>query len=440
MLRKNSFWLQNNFSKSHSLLSTLLSLLFLLSFSLLLFGQNKDELKRRYYELGKTYAYAKQYDSANVYLEKAVELDPGFLEARSFRVRNYGYQNQTDAAVVEAKEVLRQDKSFVPVYLALTDVYIWANQPENALNAAKNGIFFSPSEIELLEKKATLEYQLGMKEESLKSSETLLYYDGANKTGLALYNRLKKEIKKNHVGIVYNLDAYDNILGNANALSYYYTRDAKKGPWTIRVNQAIRRGKTGLQLEGDWYPKLSSRTYMYLNAGLSGSNLWPGLRLGAEVYRDLNKGWEGSLGLRYLYFNASAQPVLATAQLGRYFGNNWLSGRVFFSFDNRPKTGKSLVILYRRYLSSPRQWLGLIAATGYVPDNQVNLANTPLDAQTGAPVYFLRTKRIGVTLQQPMGPKWWFRFTIGVGEQENANQPLVFDSFLWGSIQLDYNF
>ena len=45
-----------------------------------------------------------------------------------------------------------------------------------------------------------------------------------------------------------------------------------------RVNVANRFGTTGTQVEADAYPRLGSGRYMYLNAGYSGSGIYPGER------------------------------------------------------------------------------------------------------------------------------------------------------------------
>ncbi len=394
----------------------------------------------QYLDIAREQAYKKQYDSAAVMLGKAIAIDPNYLPARTFRVRNLGYQEKTEEAVTEAQNVLKINREYIPAYIALTDVYLWAAQYNNALASATNGLFYEDFNLELLQKKAEVEFKLGRFMDCRETTRKLLRYDATNTVGLDLQEKLKKEIRENHVGVVYNLDSYENILGNANALSFYYMRDAKAGPWTLRVNQAIRAGRSGLQFEGDWYPKISRKSYLYLNGGISTSSLFPLFRAGGEIYTDIGKGWEVSAGFRYLFFNSNAQPLLLTGQAGKYWGNNYISGRLFLAFDSQaPKTTRSFVFLYRRYLSSARQWLGLIAATGFIPDNRALASGSALD-DTGVPVYFATTRRIGVSWQQPLGKAWWFRLTVGAGEQEDLNTPVVFDSFLWGSIQLDYSF
>ncbi|TXC82150.1 YaiO family outer membrane beta-barrel protein [Luteibaculum oceani] len=432
----------SSISKSWNLTVGLTLCFIILALTGLKAQDGKDRLANRYFEISKTYAYAKTYDSAFVYLNRALNLSPSNLEMRTFKARLHGFTGNFDEGIEVAKGVLRDDHRYVPAYLCLSDLFIWADNKPQALNTVKNGLYFSASNVELLEKKALLEYELGQAAESAETAEKLLYYDPSNDTGQKLRSSLKKEIKRNDAGIIYNLDSYENILGNANALSYYYTRKTGTGPLTIRLNQAIRQGKTGFQLEADWYPRLTKRSYLYLNAGFSASDLFPPLRLGAEYYYNFEKAWEGSIGFRYLQFNQEIRPVLLTGQLGKYFGSNWISGRMFLGFTGVPKVTRSYVFLFRHYYKNPEQWLGLTVAFGFVPEIGTfqNTTNIGIDPESGLPIYLNRTRRIGVSYQQPFNKSWWARLTIGAGQQEMQDFPGIYDDFFWGSIQINHSF
>ena len=434
MLRKNSCkW------PIRSLLITF-CLLVLPSISTNLNAQEKagENLRNLYLETARTEAYNKKYNEALQNLDKALAIDPYFLEAKTYKARVLGFAERYEDGIALAKDVLRQDRQYIPAYICLGDLYYCSKQPRESLTAVSNGLYYNNSNIQLLEKKADLEYQLGLMKESAETTSSLLYYDPTNEKGLELKGLLKKEIKKHNVGVVYNFDSYTNILGNANALSYYYTKESASGPWTIRLNQAIRRGQVGFQVEADWYPRISKRSYLYLNMGFSGSDLFPQTRAGAELFHNLGKGWEGSLGFRYLKFNQNVKPVLLTAQLGKYWGNNWASLRGYIGFDDSPGTTRSMVFLYRRYLKSENNWIGLIMATGYLPDlNGVQNAAFEFNSRN---FQFLKTRRFGVTYQHEFNKAWWARFAIGVGQTENELPVNTFRSFVWGSIQLNYRF
>lgn len=399
-----------------------------------------QDLKAQYLSSAQSKSYDKQYGEALDLLEKALSLDKNFLEAKTFKARILGFQKNYEAGINEAKEVLRLDRNYIPAYITLADLFYWDNRTEEALNTVNNGLYFAKSNLELLEKKADYEYKLGRYEDAAETTQTLLYYDPTNETGVNLKKLLKKEILKNNVGVIYNFDSYGNILGNANALSFYYTRDADRGPWTIRLNEAIRNNQVGFQIEGDWYPRISKKSYLFLNLGFSGSPLFPSTRAGIELFHNLGQGWEGSIGLRYLRFTQDIRPVLLTASLGKYWKNNWASIRTFISYDQGPDNTTAYILQYRRYFSSKDHWVGLLAAFGYIPELNGVTSTNNLDTQTAGNIQFFNTRRFGIMYQHVFNKKWWARFAIGVGQAENERPTGTFTTFPWGSIQINHKF
>jgi YaiO family outer membrane protein len=143
----------------------------------------------------------------------------------------------------------------------------------------------------------------------------------------------------------------------------------RKGSVIGRVNYANRFATNGMQVEADAYPRLSARTYAYLNAGYSDAAIFPKWRVGGELFSTFPSAWEGSVGFRQLRFGGP--PVtLVTGSLGKYVGNYWASVRPYFRFQ-RKGTSTSVGITARRYFADGDHFVGFRAGYGTTPSDQI---------------------------------------------------------------------
>lgn len=172
------------------------------------------------------------------------------------------------------------------------------------------------------------------------------------------------------------------------ALSYEHTRFARDlDPWhltslelsrrsgggtlILRGTTARRFGTNGTQVEVDAYPRLGQGVYGYLNAGYSGTELFPEWRYGAELFVTVGQGVELSAGGRRLEFDAE-RVDLYTGSAGLYRGNYYLAARSFFS----PRTDGtvSASLMARRYLRDAEEYLTLRVGGGSAPADDVTRA------------------------------------------------------------------
>ena len=200
---------------------------------------------------------------------------------------------------------------------------------------------------------------------------------------------------------------------------------AKTGRGTLvaRVNQAERFGRSGLQVEADAYPRLTRRLYAYLNAGVSGAEIFPERRLGGELYASLPRAVEASLGARRLEFTQT-DVTIYTGSLGKYAGNYYVSARPYVT-PRDDGTSVSGTLLVRRYFSSAQSYATLVAGAGRAP------TDSPLEFELGR----TQSYRLGLygktPLRERLGVRWafgWeheeitvtrdrFRFNVGVGAE-----------------------
>ena len=154
-----------------------------------------------------------------------------------------------------------------------------------------------------------------------------------------------------------------------------------KGSLHLRLNYAYRFEEDALQVESDWYPKLSEKSYAYLNYGYSESTLFPTHRAGLEYFTNLPRSWEASLGGRYLSFKENKVSIL-TASGGYYYGNYYSSLRGFLVPKSEGKPGFSASFRTRRYLKTAFQYLDLEMGGGYDTNFQQQFLNGSLASQT----------------------------------------------------------
>ncbi|MBA2688169.1 MAG: YaiO family outer membrane beta-barrel protein [Gemmatimonadaceae bacterium] len=142
-----------------------------------------------------------------------------------------------------------------------------------------------------------------------------------------------------------------------------------RGSLVGRLNFANRFSTSGVQVEMDAYPRLSKSTYAYLNAGYSAADIFPTWRAGGELYGNLPRGWEASIGFRHLRFGGP--PVtLFTGTVARYIGNYWISARPFVRFKDSG-TSASAGLTARRYFADGDHYFGATLSYGSSPSDRV---------------------------------------------------------------------
>lgn len=150
-----------------------------------------------------------------------------------------------------------------------------------------------------------------------------------------------------------------------------YKRKASFGALIGRINYANRFGENGLQFEAEAYPAYSKKVYSYVAIGYSSSlPVFPKFRAGYSVYVNMNKGWEGEAGVRYLYFDENVW--IGTLGLSKYVGSWLLNGKAYLS-GKTSSVDQSYFFTARRYFSNEKDYAWLQLGTGVSPDEVRNI-------------------------------------------------------------------
>lgn len=193
--------------------------------------------------------------------------------------------------------------------------------------------------------------------------------------------------KKNVAAFGLTYDHYGEGLEDWQKMYLEYRRITSNGPLIGRLNIGHRFEITDYQGEIDYWPEFSDNWYGYLNIGGSSGDLFPEFRAGAELYRALPKGFEASLGFRYLKFSEDDVTIF-TGSLSKYIGNWLLIGRPYFTPQDSG-ISSSLTLQARRYLGNPETFASLMAGFGFSPDER-RFLDGQMDNR------FLKSRYIGV--------------------------------------------
>jgi YaiO family outer membrane protein len=305
---------------------------------------------------------------------------PDSVEVRVFLGRLHAWDGEYD----EAREVLAAALALEPTDLearrASIDVELWSEDPERALALADLGLAIHPAEPTLGARRARALSALGRDAEAAAAARYAMEHDPENRDTRRLYRRMLERTERNEVQAVYELEAFDDETDAWQALSLSWSRDHAWGSLTGRVNQARRFEENGTQFELDAWPDVSETTYAYVNVGASSGELFPELRLGAELFWGFAEGWEASAGARWLDFG-DGDVTIYTGSVARYLGEFWVGVRPTYSTktDGRSFSGRLFV---RRFFNGRHEYTELSAGQGAGTDRSLVADPADLDSSS----------------------------------------------------------
>lgn len=368
--------------------------------------------------------------------EKARELcrliltaKPGYHDVRVLMARTYAWDRQYKEAREELQKVLDQKPGSHDAVNALIDTEFWAQNYFEAITVCNKGLEYFPGDEEYLIKKAKALEKLEQYEEALQVLELVIKgpqpdAEGSvtsgepgtpkepNPEALKMIGRIKLAMIKNEAGIGYNLDIFDEIYDPRHLVYSELKRRTKIGTVIGRASYADRFGRKGFQYELDAYPKITKGMYAYLNFGVSGSALFPKYRAGVELHKKLKRGFEASLGMRYMAFSSS-NIAIYTGSIGKYYKDYWFSLRPFIT----PKgngVSNSFNVFIRRYLKDADHYITLMLGTGFSPEDKNNFT---------AETFMLRSQKAGVEYNQLFEKRFTLKGGVTLERQELSFRP-----------------
>lgn len=290
--------------------------------------------------------------------------------------RTYAWDGKYDSTRFILNEVLARNPDSMEALDAFADVEYWSENYAKAIEYCDLALKKDLTNEDFLFKKARILHSSEKYGDAVNTLEALIQMNPTNAEALKKLQEYRLDVMKNRIKLNYTIDHFDKSFNRDpwQVVSLSYGRKTKLGSVIARVNMAKRFGDTGFQYEIDAYPKISENNYGYLNYGFSQSSVFPDHRFGAEIFHSFPKAFEGSLGMRTLFFGSS-DVTIYTGSVGKYISNYWISLR---SYVTPGTTGTSVSgqLQMRRYFSDPENYIGLRLGYGVSPDDNRNLIDS----------------------------------------------------------------
>ncbi len=375
-------------------------------------AQEQDDPDRRFRE-AQTSAFAGEYARARELCRGILAANPLHHDARVLLARTHAWEQHYDSARSELKAVLLHRPEHADALSALADVERWSGNPRAALRLVERALQHSAGSPPLLLQRAQILVQLEEYPRAAAALQHLLHGSG----NMPEARRLLESLDPQWV---------HRAMLRLGANAEVFRRTTPYGPWhlghvslshlfgfgllELRMRYASRDfgagARDGLQVELDGYPRLSGDSYLFVNAGYSGREVFPRTRLGLEYFAVLTGPLEGSLGFRYYDFRLE-RPVQGTLSGALSLGQYWCSLRGYITSRESRLYGTG-VIQVRRYFSSAHSFAALTLAAG----------SSPLDAGTYSEVQRLSTVRVGLEGQMFFDRRTGLRLELAYEREE----------------------
>ena len=355
-------------------------------------------------------AFEGKWSDAKEALNELLDHYPEYTDAKILMGKIDSWNGNYDDARRNFNRITSIKKEEKDAWLAAIKNEIYANNLNIALGLANKALHF-------------------LKEDNEVSAIRNQIIEDLNRV-VPIQEKLKtenREVKtKNRIAISSDLEVFDVVFDPMYQATLEYQRQTKFGKILPRITYAQRFEETGTQFELDGYPILSKTFHGYFNYGFSNSILFPRHRAGVEIYAELPKAYEVSLGVRHVRFDESNASIF-TGSFGLYRGNYYVSARPYISARNDGQVGWAGTLLARKYGRDGNNFIGCRASYGF--DSELNqfIVDGVLLSETQL---FLESQQFQFEYQFS-NPQSTNIYTLNAGVRR---QELQFDSgsFFWG--------
>ncbi len=344
---------------------------------------------------------------------RILEESHDYHDVRILIARTYSWDEQYSDARRELEYVLKSVPNHKDALSALIDTNIWADNPTQAVEVAVIATRFYPSDEELNLKKARAHIS---NDDERQAHAVLDIVDGFNPSSAPsreLRRSLIRSGQRYTLTAAHTQDWFTDVFDPAGKSHFQIGRRTRYGSVISRINYSNRFDTQGIQPEIDFYPSLVNGWYGYLNVGYSTSTLFPNFRFGAELYKNMPKGFEASAGVRYLNF-VNGSVIIYTGSLSKYWRSWYFSARPFFT-PSSFGVSQSLNLTARHYFNGPRNYITLTSGFGFSPEER-------RFQDVSGDVFLVKSQHIGLN-----GFKALRYDTAIFGGVDISNQELSFD-------------
>ncbi|NNJ89298.1 MAG: YaiO family outer membrane beta-barrel protein [Eudoraea sp.] len=332
---------------------------------------------------------------------------PDYTDVRSLLAKTYSWDGNYEEARKQFNRITSEERQHKEVWIAAIRNEMFAENFYLALGLTNKALLYLSQEKDLVQLRSEILKKLeGITESPVKA---------------AAKDKIVEDKKyKNTVALFSSTDVFDVVYDPMFYTGLEFIHETSLGKIIPRINYSNRFDIDGIQYEIDLYPKFSKSVYAYLNYGYSKSEKYPTHRFGGDLYANLPKGIEASLGARYLSFTES-NVTIYTGSIGLYKGNYYLSLRPYVTPRNNNTTGLSGILMARKYLKDANNYIGFSGGMGFMPEFRQFLANSKLIAET---VLFVESQQLMLEYQFSFkGNPSLYRANLGMTRQELVFAP-----------------
>ena len=314
----------------------------------------------------RTLAFEGKKEESIVLLNQIVEKYPNYVDVRMFLANVYTWNKQYNKAREVYEYLISKDEKNKEYWTGIIKNEYYADNLVKAMTYCFQGLNVYPLDPEITILKAKVQNAQSKPFEALKTTKDYLKENPKDSLVKAYQSSLKNDIATNTISISTGLDVFSDVFDPMRYYYLSYAKETNKGTVVARYNLNKKFETYGSQFEIDAYPSLGKGMYAYLNLGYSKSFIFPDWRYGAQIYRNLPKAFDASIGFRTLRFGKNNVNIY-TGSLGKYFGNSY----VFFvpylipSDEGWSKSGS---FTYRKYGANEDQYFGIRVSAGFSPE------------------------------------------------------------------------
>ena len=335
------------------------------------------------YRTARSLAFEGKRDAARDSLRLILKAYPGYTDVHTLLAKTYSWDGNFEEARKHFNRITSEDRKNREAWEATINNEVYSENYSTALGLTNKALLYLKEDEKLLALKAELERKIEAA------------YSDSGTTMAMKETKTEKAVYKNTVAFYSAADLFDVVYDPMYYSGIEFIHETKFGKIIPRINYSNRFDIDGIQYEIDLYPKLSKMFYGYLNYGYSMADTYPSHRMGAELYANLPKSIEASVGMRYLNF-VDSQVSIYTGSVGIYRGNHYFSLRPYVTPRNNNTMGISGMLTARKYLKDANNYIGLNGGMGFMPEFRQFLANSTLIAET---VLFVASQQVQLEYQ-----------------------------------------
>jgi len=323
-------------------------------------------------------ANAGNWKLARTYCRHILENDPDHFEASLLMAHTFAFENKFDSARIISAKLHNVNQKNYDLLDLMVNIEIWNRKYKAGLLQVEQALAAWPDDENFLFKKAKIQYLSKDYQDAMKTLDELLEINPDHEEG----NALKKDILENHRyrDYVFVEDYYEffkePLMSRKLITSTGVSKWTKYGTYIAKINMGneLPYESMAFQYELEAYQQLLPTNYLYLDYAWSQNSFFPEHRGAIEFFQRLPKGFEASLGIRYLYW--TSPRWIYTGSVSWLHNKNYLAFRPFF-FNDNSQWINSYNLIYRYYFSEKEDFMYALAGYGNYSDEFMQLNPVP---------------------------------------------------------------